>query len=207
MDNKVKFSTLWHAAGIAGIALAAVSIIYMLATNWIGPATGWKVVLSFLLWTAKLVACVWLMWMFLNNFHKDNPQAERADVRKLGLLIAALSALVFATMEMAYYRMNPETITDAIKQAAEAYPQLRSKNARDAIDATLQDIPTYIFFAQFIYCFVFGWVLSAILSFRVIKDNPFADRTEDDADKSDDDEEEPEGREGDDADENRAQNN
>lgn len=176
MSEKITFKTLWHSAGIAGIILASVSIAYMLASYWLGiePAT-WKIIVSGILWAGKLFLCVWLMYMFMARFSIGNNGATCADVRKLGMLIAALSALIFATAEMAFYDTHMELISDAFGEFTKNYGKMLDANSKAVLRQMESNITIYIFCWQFVYCYVFGWILSAILARQIVKDNPFAE--------------------------------
>lgn len=176
MSEKVSFSTLWHSAGIAGIVLASVSVAYMLATYRLGTdPSAWKIIVSGILWAAKLFLCVWLMYMFMARFHLENKDSDRRDTRRLGMLIAALSALIFATAEMIFYDAHPEIITDTFDNFMKNYGKMLDANSRNTLKEMESKMTTYIFFAQFVYCYVFGWILSAILSTKIVRDNPFAE--------------------------------
>jgi len=176
MSEKVTFSKIWHTAGIAGIVLASISIAYMLAGYWLGTEpSAWKVIVSGILWAGKLFLCVWLMYMFMARFRIENQEATRSDVRHLGMLIAALSALIFATVEMAFYDNHMELITDSLEKATKTYGKMMDANSRAALKDIEGNITKYIFFGQFVYCYIFGWILSAILATKIVKDNPFAE--------------------------------
>ena len=47
-------------------------------------------------------------------------------------------------------------------------------NGRNAVEHLREIYPQYIFFATLIYCFIYGTILSAILSARIPSKDPFA---------------------------------
>lgn len=174
MEEKVDFKTIWRSAGVPGVVLAAVSIAYMLASFYLSEAsfTGSSLLMS-VLDLAKIVACIYLMYTFLKNFHEDYG-ASRGDVRRLGKWIAILSALIFSTAMMAFYQLHPEVITEAVETAIDSYGESLDKNAMNALEKFEENFQQIFFISNFLYCSLFGWVLSALLSIRIVPSNPFA---------------------------------
>lgn len=172
------FKTIWHSAGIPGVVLAAVSTVYMLINASLAthPFTGSTIVIFFLD-LAKIVACIWLMYRFLVKFKEDNGEATAYDVRRLGKWIAILSALIFAALSMAYYMLHPEMIAETVDKILQTLGDSLDRNSINALEKMEEDFPRIVFISQFIYCSLFGWVLSAILSGRVISSNPFAEES------------------------------
>lgn len=180
MKNSVDFKTIWHSAGVPGVVLAAVSTAYMLINFQltIHPFTGSGVV-NFILDLTKIVACIWLMYRFLAKFKEDYTEANVFDVKRLGKWIAILSALIFAALNMAFYMMHPEIIEETFDTFLQTAGNRMDKNSINALENMQNSFPQIMFISQFIYCSLFGWVLSAILARRVAPVNPFAWETED----------------------------
>lgn len=176
MRNSVDFKTIWHSAGVPGVVLAAVSTAYMLInfqlTNH--PFTGSAIVV-FLLDLAKIAACIWLMYRFLVKFKEDFVDATAYDVRRLGKWIAILSALIFAALSMAYYMLHPEMVAETFDTIMQTAGDNLDRNSIDTLEKMQNYFPQIIFVTQFIYCSLFGWVLSTILSRKVVPANPFAE--------------------------------
>lgn len=184
MAQNVNFKALWTAAAIPGVVLAAISTAYLLANTYITMAAfPGSSALVFILDLAKIVGCIWLMRLYMIRFSKDFSEASASDLRHLGTLIAVLSALIFATVSMAFYKYNPEIIGEAMDTALGMYQDKLDSNSMNALDKMMENLPQLIFFSQFIYCTFYGWVLSAILAGRVIPSNPFAGRKDDSVDE------------------------
>lgn len=185
MGEKIEFRTIWRSAGVPGVVLAAVSIAYMLANFYLTEAafTGSAIVV-FLLDLAKIVGCIWLMNLYLTRFKEDNDGATRRDLRRLGKWIAILSALIFSAAMMAFYQLHTEVIAEAMDSVMQIYGDSMDTNAMNQLEKMEGSYPQILFVSNFIYCSIFGWVLSAILSARIISDNPFDDDEDsDDADE------------------------
>ena len=173
----INFKALWTAAAIPGVVLAAISTAYLLANTYITKAafTGGSVMV-FVLDLAKIVGCIWLMRLYMLRFSQEFETASASDLRHLGTLIAVLSALIFATVSMAFYKYNPEIIGEAMDAVMGQYQDKLDANSMNALDKMMENMPQLIFFSQFIYCTLYGWILSAILAGRIIPGNPFAGR-------------------------------
>ena len=57
----------------------------------------------------------------------------------------------------------------------QAYAQILDSNTLSQMDKMLGKMPQITFFSNLIYCFIFGTVLSAILSRNIPSKDPFAD--------------------------------
>lgn len=184
MAQDINFKSLWTAAAIPGVVLAAISTAYLLANTYITMAAfPGSSALVFFLDLAKIVACIWLMRLYMKRFSTDFSDASASDLRHLGTLIAVLSALIFATASMAFYKYNPEIVGEAIDTVLGMYQDKLDSNSMNALDKMMENLPQLIFFSQFIYCTFYGWVLSAILAGRIIPSNPFAGRKDDSVDE------------------------
>jgi len=179
MSEKIEFKTIWRAASLGGIVLAAVSIAYMLFNYKMAEAEAslWTKALTFILDLAKIVACIWLMRSFMWRFKRDFPDASKQDVRRVGTWTALLSALIFAAANMMFFTLNPEMIDQAFDSIIASTKGALDHNTLTGLDAVKADFPKYIFVSQLIYCFLFGWVLSGILAPRIVPDNPFMEES------------------------------
>jgi len=190
MSENIQFKTIWRAASLGGIVLAAVSTAYMLINNKLTDfgREFWVQAIVFTLDLVKIVACIWLMRRFMWQFKKDFPHAQRRDVRRVGTWIGLLSALIFATATMMYYTLNPEFIDQTLNTALEVSKGALDKNSLTALNSFKDNFAQYMFFSQLIYCSLFGCILSLILAMKIVPDNPFADSDSFPKDDKDDEE-------------------
>lgn len=174
-------NSLWNSAARAGIVLGGVSILYLLLTMLTGYAgLGNKAisllvsVLNAILWIAKFGACIYLMRLFMLKFSDSNPDADNSRVFKFGMATALLSALVYSAFYFAYVMfIAPDTFSEAMS-VLDKNPMFDA-NTRDMLDQIKPMMPTYSFFVNLIYCWLYGTVLSAILSSNIPPKNPFKD--------------------------------
>ena len=171
---------MWNTAGIAGLALGAVSSAYLLSGQFIAgdltPATLWQQVLSLVLWGIKFSICIWIIKFSMTRFAIENGNADKKQIFKMGVAASLLSSLVFSGFYLAnmmylsadFYNQIFETILQ------EADVSLDS-NSKATLERIIPMLPQIIFFSNFIYCFVFGTVLSAILSRNISNKDQFAE--------------------------------
>ena len=180
MENRISRKDLWDAAGKAGIVLGLVSSAYVLITQLLAKAatasTGMALVitlLNFLLWVLKFGGCIYLMKLFMTRFAAAHPGCDNSDTFRFGMVTAFLSALIVAAFDMAYVTwIAPDTYTQAVETAKEAYGNMLPAESLEALDNL--NFGSISFFTNLIYCFLFGTVLSSILSRNIPSRNPFA---------------------------------
>lgn len=172
---------IWEHAGVAGLALGGVSILYLVLTMLISKladGTEGSILLNLLnivLWLAKFSGCIFLMRFFMLRYVQADPAADNARVFRFGTRTAMLSALLYAGFYLAFTAyLVPDFFQDAMSMM-EDFPMLDS-NSRDQMEAMLPKMPTISFFVTLIYCWLFGTILSAILSRNIPPKNPFTDQ-------------------------------
>jgi hypothetical protein len=180
MEQNALRKSLWNTASIAGLALGGVSILYLVWSQLITngnvhtePTTTIKV-FSFLVWALKLVGCVLLMKFFMKKFFNGTPGLDRSHVFKMGMATAFLSALVYATaylVNMLY--ISPEYFNEVYSVALTDMEKYMDQNAKANINDIINSLPKIMFFWNLLYCFIFGTILSALLSRSFPKRNPF----------------------------------
>ena len=176
LTNKDK----WNEASKAGIILGLIVLGYSLAQYALTPLAGHgaalaftKSVLQFLIWLAKFVGCIMAMRFFMKQLCRKYKDVTNKDTFSFGNATAVLSALVCAAISLVQaLTTSKEEIADAIQQAMSNMHSLDA-NSQAVIDTMLENIPQLMFFSTFIYCYLFGLVLSLILSRNIPSQNPF----------------------------------
>lgn len=178
MNRKIQFGSLWQDAALGGICLAAVSSVYLAVNNLLaGSDAAWTTILTFILDAGKIVLCIYLMRLFMVRLLQNNKGVGRQDLMRLGTMMALCSALIYATFTMAYYTLAPDFVEEAFAMLMDEMDSKLDTNSMAAIENMQQRFPTFAFWGTLIYCFLYGWVLSAILSSRLVPSNPFANDT------------------------------
>ena len=181
MEKPVSRKDFWDGAGKAGLVLGLVSIAFLLLNSLMGKAseaTGKTILFSILglpVWVAKFVGCIALMKFFMKRFAASHPAVDNTDSFRFGMAVAFLSALVFAAFQLAYTTwIAPDTFAEAQEIAVSTYGSMMPAESIEMMQNMNFGVVT--FFTNLIYCFLFGTVLSAILSRNIPSRNPFAEQ-------------------------------
>lgn len=176
MINK---KTLWDEAGRSGLVLGGISIAYTLICWLVGKycTAGVALALSsvgvMLLWIAKFIACIYLMKFFMKKFAASDPEVDNADSFRFGSVTALLSALLYSAFYLAYVLFIDPEMFNATLDALRESPMMDASSL-DMLDSMAAKLPTISFFVNFVWCWFFGTVLSAIFSRNIPASNPFS---------------------------------
>ena len=183
MNSDISAKTLWDSGSKGGLILGGITIGFMLLNLLVTliPSSSVGVflstVLNFLIWGAKLFCCVYVLYALMRKFTMDFPGADRATVRKFGVITSFTSALLFAAFILVYYLyIAPDALSDSFAQATEAYSSMLDSNSMAALDQMQGSMPAIMFFTMLIYCTLFGWAASAIIASRLKKNDPFTEQ-------------------------------
>lgn len=176
MDENLSRGVLWNNAAGAGLALGAVSSAYLFATQYLHSlgTSVWISASGLLLWGIKFIFCIWLMQHFMQALTRKYSTAVSSDTFRLGMYSALCSALVYSAISLANVLIiNPGLIHSQIEEALRIYGQYLDSNSLQALDKAEGMMPQIMFFSNLIYCFLYGTVLSAILSRKIPQRDPF----------------------------------
>lgn len=178
MEQYTLRSNRWNEAAKYGLLLGLIPTAYLYlghlqmaigATGFISSALG------FILWAAKFVGCIKLVKYVMIKFASANPSATNSDIFKLGTLMAMLSALVYSVVAVAdILYIFPEYYQGVYAAMIEEYSQVLPAASVDEIKEVLLNAPKITFVGTFLYCFLYGTVLSLILSRNIPPQNPFS---------------------------------
>ena len=169
MEQNTLKKDMWNAAGVAGLALGSVSTIYLFAGQWLAgnlaPAALWQQIVAIVLWAVKLAACIWLMKFFMTKFAAANESIDKKAVFRMGMMTALLSAVMYSAIYLAnmlyisadFYEMTFQAMAQQLAPAMDS-------NSQTMLEKLIGNMPQLMFLYNLTYCFLFGTVLSAILS-------------------------------------------
>ena len=173
---------IWSAAAAPALVMGGISVAYIALGYFTGKLNpGFLATfLALILWAAKLAACILVFKHLLKAFSASDPEADNARVFKFGVVVALLSALVYSAAYLCYMLyIVPDMISEAFARITDAYSSMLDSNSISALERMEGSMPSIAFFTNLVYCFLFGTVLSAILSRNIPPRNPF-DRKDDD---------------------------
>ena len=173
MNEKINNSLLWNAAGKTGLVFglfsgACLTLKQLLAIHW-DSVTG-VAIAGIVLWAVEFFGCIWMMAFFMKKLCRDYAGVTSLDTYRYGRRIALLSALIFAAINLLLMLTVAKELTEtALEEALAQYGSMLDANSREALDNLRGNLPALTFFSQFIYCWLYGTVLSSILSRTIPK--------------------------------------
>ena len=162
----------------AGLALGLLSAACVFIVQIIGQSELHAFILQILstaFWILKISGSIWLMMFFMKTLAANDSNVSNKDTFRLGALSALLSALVFAAFSFANVAyIAPDLFNEQIDAAMQQMAPMLDSNSLSQIDNVMQNLPQLTFFGNLIYCFIYGVILSFILSRSIPSRNPFA---------------------------------
>ena len=164
MDNK----TFWNYAGIAGLMLGMISSANMFIGQYLSTmelSNAMTTIVGGLLWCAETAGCIGLMYFYMKKFSSEFPSEDRKRIHRLGVAIAFFSALIYAAMTFANIAyISADYFADAFQQLIQNAASALDSNSRALMVKIMDNLPQIAFFSNLIYCFIFGTIVSSILS-------------------------------------------
>ncbi len=175
---KISTGTLLNNCAKYGALLGLATVVCRFSdqslTN-IGPSMLTSV-LSFIIWLVQFVGCILLMRFFMKKFVSDNDVDDNRTSFVFGMLVALFSAILVSAYTLANVLfISPESVDFLFDTVYNVMGPALDDNGRNAVEHLREIYPQYIFFATLIYCFIYGTILSAILSARIPSKDPFAE--------------------------------
>lgn len=178
MKEKITGSIIWNEASVAGLFLGVFSALIMLLKQ----LAGMPMIIHAILWAVEFFGCIMMMRHFMKKLASDYAGVTSADTFRYGRRIALFSAVIVAAASFAILlTIGKEAMAEAIDTLTES--PLLDSNSRRMMEDMQDKMPVITFFTNLIYCYLYGTVLSKILSGGIPGDNPF------DGDSADGDEE------------------
>ncbi len=180
MSDETKAVNVWNEAGKTGAKLGLLCIACMAASFLISKIHGGTAivllvsVLNFIIWAVKFTGCIAIMRRDMTRFAMAQQEDERGRAYRFGVASALLSALIVSAATLANILfISPEMFQATIDAVMNQYSAVLDANGRQALESVSGNLPTINFFVTLGYCFVYGWILSAILSRSIRPADPF----------------------------------
>lgn len=179
MEQNVTQKNMWNTAGKAGLLLGLASTAYLFITQLTGQAelpALLNSVLAFVLWAAKFAGCIWIMKFFMSKFASENHDVTNSSTLKIGIIMSALSALVYAAFTFANVAfISPDLFEGQMNMLMQQMAPMMDSNTTSVMESYMENLPQITFFSNLIYCFLYGMILSFILSRNIPSKDPFAE--------------------------------
>ena len=178
MEQNVIQKNMWNTAGKAGLFLGLASTAFLFISQSLGQIelpSFVNSIISFVLWSAKFVGCIWIMKFFMKGFVSENESASNSDTFRLGMMMAILSALVYSAFAFANVAfISPELFEGQMDAVMQQMAPMMDSNTQSIMEKYMENLPQITFISNLIYCFLYGMILSFILSRNIPSKDPFA---------------------------------
>lgn len=188
METVIDKKILWNEGAKYGLILGIVSGAFIFLNMFTASLTNGSSAMKILavalnagLWLIKFIGCLWLVRFFMLKFALNHPGINNKHTFRLGIIIALTSAIIYAGINLLNICViSPGQIEDAINTLMESYNSLGMFSDSDKItlERTLSWYPQIAFFSNFIYCFLYGTVVSLIFSNGIPPKDIFADNND-----------------------------
>ena len=179
MIEKTLKKDMWEAAGYAGLALGLASAAYMFINNALGTSEmpgGLATLIGLLAWIIKFAGCIILMRFFIKKFSVQHPEATNKDTFKMGVATALLSALLYSSIQFAdMVYISAATYKQQYEIVMQSLGSQMDSNTLKFMKDYFEILPEVSFIGNLIYCFLFGTIVSSIISRNIPSKDPFAD--------------------------------
>ena len=161
LDNK----GIWNEAAVSGMMFGAVSIACLMGKE--AAAMSGNAFLTQLgaivLWAVEFFGCILLMKKRMMLLKDKYFEVKIEESYKFGRRAALLSGLLVASANALIILKMPAETMDTMVGTLASQLQLSSSEI-DSVGGVLDKLPLWTFIFQWIYCFLYGTVLSAIMS-------------------------------------------
>lgn len=165
MANIADNSTIWNEAGKWGLYVGGLSVL-CLSLKEFSSLSGSSFLItaaSVVLWSVEFFGCIYLMQSAMRSFKRRYDGVKIEDMNRLGRRIALFSGLLLASAQAVFIMQMPEGTMDSLFTQIGESMNFTSQQM-EQVEAMSGKLPVYTFIFQWLYCFLYGAVLSSILS-------------------------------------------
>lgn len=165
--EKIDSKILSSEAAKAALFFGLISGGYMFVNGILSTAESPLLVgiLSTVLWAGKFVGCILLMRFFMKKLLGSYEGVTRQNLLGYGTLIALFSAIITAACSyISVQYVFPGQITEAFNTAFEQTAGMLDSNSMAALEGLESKMGVISLVSNLIWCFVYGWLLSVIMS-------------------------------------------
>jgi len=165
VKGKLDNTTLWNEAAKAGALLGLVSVSCLVLKELAGMSGSAFLVqaAAVILWSVEFFGCILLMKKVQLDLRDKYENVKMEDTFRLGRRAAALSGLLLASAQaLIILYMPQETMDTLVSDISQAMSMTSSQ--KEQVEGMLDKMPLYTFVFQWLYCFLYGTVLSSIMS-------------------------------------------
>ena len=164
---KLDSKTLWNEAGRVGFVFGGFSSLCLLLKE--GAALTGSTFLvqaaAIILWAVEFFGCILLMKKYMLDLRDKFDGVSMEDAYHFGRRVALLSGLILAAVDaVLIMKMPQDTVADVVNELNSAVTAKLGAGYEGEIGRVVDKLPLYTFIFQWLYCFLYGSLLSAIMS-------------------------------------------
>jgi hypothetical protein len=165
MNGKLDNTLLWNEAAKAGLlfGLVSVSCLALKELTILSGSLFLAQAAAIVLWAVEFFGCILLMKKVQLDLRDKYEGVKMVDTHLLGRRAALLSGLLLASAQaLVIMYMPEETMNQLVSSVTETVPM--SASQKDQMDGMLDKLPVLTFLFQWMYCFLYGTILSTLIS-------------------------------------------
>ena len=175
---KLDSKTLWNEAGRVGFVFGGFSSLCLLLKE--GAALTGSTFLvqaaAIILWAIEFFGCILLMKKYMLDLRDKFEGVTMVDTYRFGRRVALLSGLILAAVDaVLIMKMPQDTVTSVLSELNTAVAGSLGGVSEDEVGRIVDNLPLYTFIFQWLYCFLYGSLLSAIMSRYIFARDMFQD--------------------------------
>ena len=162
--------TLWNEAGRVGFVFGGFSSLCLLLREG-ASLTGSTFLVqaaAIILWAVEFFGCILLMKKYMLDLRDKYEGVSMVDTYRFGRRVGLLSGLILAAVSAVIVMKIPQetmaTLLDEVNTAFASSMGSMGRMSEDELGRIGDKLPLYMFIFRWIYCFLYGSLLSAIMS-------------------------------------------
>ncbi len=164
---KLDSKTLWNEAGRVGFVFGGFSSLCLLLKE--GAALTGSTFLvqaaAIILWAVEFFGCILLMKKYMLDLRDKFDDVTIEDTYRFGRRVGLLSGLILAAVDaVLIMKMPQDTVADVVNELNTAVTAKLGAGYEGEVGRVVDRLPLYTFIFQWVYCFLYGSLLSAIMS-------------------------------------------
>jgi hypothetical protein len=164
MKRTLDNNALWNEAAKAGAYLGGVSVACLSLKELavVSEIDFLMQAASIILCVVEFFGCILLMKDLMLSMRDRYEDVKISDTFRMGRRAALLSGLLLASAQALFVMKMPEARMSELVDAVTA--NVSGALNRDEVENVMDRLPVVIFISQWIYCFLYGTVLSSVMS-------------------------------------------
>ena len=175
---KLDSKTLWNEAGKTGLVFGLFSSV-CLGLREASALTGSNFLVqaaAIILWAVEFFGCILLMKKYMLDLRDKFDGVTVVDTYRFGRRVALLSGLILAAVDaVLIMKMPQDTVESVVTELNTAISTKMGAGYEGEIGRFVDKLPLYTFIGQWIYCFLYGSLLSSIMSRYLYVQDAFND--------------------------------